>query len=155
MCLTQQFQDAFQKLYEDLPLNRYDSLRHREKFDQQIMMLDNLIENGADIFGNRFDFFKISLFKYIYPDCKEQKEYNEELFYFLLSKEITISVSNMAYCISLCLSNREFRILEEIFKRVDDLGSLGTFDVRTNDLLDFLKGFNGVKINNLIELKSS
>jgi len=145
MCLTQNFQEAFQKLYDDLPRNRYDALRFREKFDQHLVALNDLLENGAEI-GDRFD---ATLYKYIYPDCKEQKEYTEELFYLLLSKEVT--TPNMAYCVSLCMSNREFKILEEIFKRIDDLGSLGTFNVRTKDLLDFLQGFNDVKINNLVE----
>lgn len=148
--MTQLFQQAFLTLYNDLPLNRQDALRHREKFDRQLKILSDLIDSGNDTrASDNFDCLQSAIYKCVYPDCIEQKQYNEELFYFFLEKSIEMSNTNLTNTVNLCIRLREFRLLEEIFKRADDLSTLGTFNVRTSELLHFLQGFDGIQINHV------
>jgi len=93
---------------------------YREKFNNELNILNELIDSGTQIIiSEDFDCIKYVLIKYIYPDCKEQKEYNEEFLYFLLSKGIKLSDFGIYYSINLCIRNRHLKILEELLKYID------------------------------------
>ena len=112
-------------------------------FDQQLNMLSDLIDSGADTSESALDYLSHALDRYINPELPNH-DYNEEFFYFLLSKNIKIYNSRIRGYIITCVVYGKYHIIEDIFKHVDDFDNIDPLDVIM--FREIAEGFNGLKM---------